>query len=160
MDIDESNLGEVPAAGRGAGRGRGRGAGGVPVLPEGLWGELSGLGASEKNGSDSIDEDDRFASRGRRQQDEDFGVESMMPSGFGRGRGGGGRGGGRGRGRGPEKVIYKSPYDTIHPCSLRLRGFAIVIAGYERPGLDVPFLQQYELVLEKSLQQVSNCETC
>lgn len=83
-----------------AGRGRGRGRGGEAVLPQGLWDELSGLGA-EKDTSDAHKDHDHVRRDYPNPGQFDDGDACMPPAGFGRGRGGMGGG----RGRGPEKVI-------------------------------------------------------
>ena len=103
---DNTGMSSLPM-GRGRGRGRGAGAG-VPVLPEGLWGELSGLGGDNAEDDSKPHNDDcsKYRDYGPDFSDK-FEEKSAMPTSFGRGRG-------RSQGQGGNmKTIEKVSYRTI-----------------------------------------------
>jgi len=111
----------IEPLGQGRGRGRGRGAG-VPVLPVGLWDELSGNSDKKSSGIDKMNNEievNKVAPdaivNSTKFADAD---EGITPFGFGsrgrgrgRGRGAGRMGGRGGRGRGPEKDVKGPDWD-------------------------------------------------
>jgi hypothetical protein len=104
--INDAPGDDVPVPSGGRGRGRGRGSSGVPVLPQGLWEEISGgLGGSGASSSALNEEepvrgeDFRYDEPDRYEEVvSDDGGNDFMPMSFGRGGAGGGKGRGRGRG--------------------------------------------------------------
>ena len=101
-DDDAPSMASIPSIGRG--RGRGRGSSGVPVLPQGLWDEISGLGGGSNSAVHDEEpvlprEDSHAAEADKFEEGLGEGENDFVPMSFGRG-GAAGRGRGRGRGRG------------------------------------------------------------